>query len=1295
MTFAKEHGNRQEYKRALEAYLPTSPVYDYLEGRVPRPSFTYIRLAELTEAEEKERINKEIGERRTRLGAKIGHVTMEVTREVFAKSDLEKLYESIIDWTNDDEIRRSYEEKLLQRAYDHLLALSGDAKADKRSQVMKLAHDMVIIKHPFKLAWRMELEWQDLDELTKLDQNVVREYIEFFPGSGMTKVLQGYRGTIEKPKDKDEDKENTDETAQDPSKEADNVKVLSAEERLLLLLDGLEECRDSTFAHRAVGDYYLQIEEYEGCSEMCRTARDLLRIEAQLSGLLFQNTFDAINSNLATCLVYYQSPKNHPEARDIFNDILKRRPESTAALLGIGLIFEEEADYEKATRFLDRALLRDPANMRIATEAAWCKVLNGDVSHGLEDLEKYLTEITANRKSPLDLKSQTLYRVGKCLWDLHTDRASRRSRNGPYARFIASLKANPNYAPPYTSLGLFYADYAKDKKRARQCFQKAFELSASEIEAAERLARDFANDKEWEIVEIIAQRVIDSGVARPSPGSKKKGISWPFAALGVVQTNNQQYPKSVISFQAALRISPADYNSWVGLGESYHSSGRYIAAQRALEHAESIGAGESNGVNSSETWFAQYMLANVFRELGDYELALARYKRVLDLRSNDFGVAIAFLQTLVEQSIHYIETGFYGRAAQGAKHALEVALQMTEEHRNAFNYWKSVGDACTIFSWIPGHAEQLPTEIIMSLLQNTGSEQKEYLSDLDDITIDSLSSTASNSEIPRTTASAYSLHFAVITYKRAIHVSANEYHAQAVAWYNLGLTEWRLSNCDSKQAGGSSQSESQRFAKAALRCFKTAIELEASNADFWNALGVATTQMNPKVAQHAFVRSLHLNERSARTWTNLGTLYLLQNDPELAHKAFGRAQSTDPGYAQAWVGEGLIAVLTGDSREGLSHFTHALEIADASSRFVKSQYVISAYENISSTTRKSEELTKPIQPIFALQQLDYQSSDATSYRLLLGLLQERIGDYVAAVDSLTIVCEATEVRYEETEDATSLIQFLKARTNLARTQLANNDFDASIESSETVLNLSEEQDIAGLAKNELQRLRLSAHLTAGLAHFKAGSMNEAIDMFQAALSESSSAPDVICLLSQVLWAKGGAEERGVAKEQLFDCIEKNEGLVDATMLLGAMSVLDGDKSTQEAIFADLQNMRVNDKLSASQYRRIDHLQAMLAEVSQDGSETSTEGINAVATSILLSPFESAGWSTLAGLASNTHAAQMALKTATKSVPPAGSLDAEHLSIAYGGTGSAGDAQRAIAICPWNNSSWASLQACTV
>ncbi|RAR12169.1 tpr-like protein [Stemphylium lycopersici] len=157
---ARAHGSKTQYARALSTQLPSSPVYSYLEGRLPDPSKTYTRIAEIHETQEASTIKRLIDERRLRIGATLEGTTAAVKNEVYAASPLEGIYEEIINWTRDDELRREYEEKLLARAYDTLMVLPAGEKADKREKVMKLAHDMVVIKHPNLLAWTIELEWR-------------------------------------------------------------------------------------------------------------------------------------------------------------------------------------------------------------------------------------------------------------------------------------------------------------------------------------------------------------------------------------------------------------------------------------------------------------------------------------------------------------------------------------------------------------------------------------------------------------------------------------------------------------------------------------------------------------------------------------------------------------------------------------------------------------------------------------------------------------------------------------------------------------------------------------------------------------------------------------------------------------------------------------------------------------------------------------------------------------------------------------------------------------------------------
>ena len=1272
--FVKQNGASAQQKRALRVTLPGSPVYDFLEGRLPHPTLGFTRIAEITEREEAQRIKTEINNRRTRIGARVGQVTTEVKREVFSESELEELYQSIINWTVEDEIRREYEEKLLLRAYEHLLVLPADQKSQKLDQVLSIAEGMVIIHHAFQLAWDLVLETRDFDNLQDLDANILREYVTLFSDSGLGRILKAWLSSelcpFPPPKKSEEEKSEDDEAPE----------ILSAEDRLAMMTDGVNKSENSPFAYRLACDYFLYLDEHETVVETSRAGLQVLSTQSVKLSMSLQNTKDALNSALGTALVHYQAPRNHAEAKRLFEDILQRKPKLTPALIGLGLIFEEIENYGAAIDFLQQALGEDPSNVRVGTELAWCKALNGDNTTARDELENYLPKLKTDDPRSRDLRAQCIYRVGICMWNLDDSKTARKDRNGAYARFLSAIKTNVNFAPAYTSLGHYYELYAKDKKRARQCFQKAFELSPAETEAAERLARSFADKGEWEIVEVISQRVIDSGRARPPPGSKRKGLSWPYSALGVVQMNKQEYQQAIVSFLAALRISPDDYQSYVGLGESYHNSGRYNSASRTFNYA--LEPHEDGKMKiTGETWFAKYMLSNVHRELGEYQEATDGLQGVLEDRPDEFGVLISLLQTYVEHAWHCVEKGVFGQAIDNCNLAIDTATKVAHNNPQAFNLWKSVGDACTTFSWVLSGVDKFPSDEIRTLLDGEGQDEAlSQLSDIDGIRSSTLAETQENGN---TTGSALPLPLVagILSYKRAIFSSAHDIHAQAVAWYNLGWAEHRAFSLSDGKSG-------KKFLKAAVRCFKRAIEMEAGNSEFWNALGVVTTTLNPQVAQHAFVRSLHLNELNAKVWTNLGVLYTLQNDHELAHKSFGRAQSTDPDYAHAWVGEGLIALMQGESKEALNHFTHAFEISDSASVISKRQYASSTFDHLLTSPTVSNNLTALIQPLFALEQLRAQAPKELPFKHLSALFLERVGNFNDAIETLTELCSSAEAEYESSESDAALARFAHAKADVARCQLAAHSHASASENANTALDLSADAENSGLDPEARRKLRLSAHLTAGLAAHYLKQDGEAINMFRAALEESNNNPDVVCLLVQVLWAHGGSEEKAAAREQLFECFESNPEHAGVMTLLGAIAALDSDEETTAAVRDDLVALRTNPKLQTADQAQIDSLLSALASLNDN--ENNDAALASAQTATLLNPERSHAWKLLAELSGDSYAADMALQTAQKAVPPNGTSSAGELATAFAGVGTVADAQRAMALAPWERIGWETM-----
>lgn len=1299
--YVRVHGDKLQYADALWIQLPESPLYAILEGRFPRPDKTYETIAYLLEEFEKKRKNTLVGDRRTRLGAKLSEVKAEVKWEIYSQSKLEHIYRQFINWTTDDELRRTFEEKLLHYCYDRLLVTpAGDMKAQEHAKVCGLAKDMVAIKHPFKLAWDIAIEWQDHKEIGDWDSNLLRDYCHFFPDSDLYKVIISFltsnfspfpaldetakpTNVSNSPDDSPDDSEDDDDDGGVPT----SFVPLTDEDRLMMISEGITGT-ESVLAYRIVGTYFLQTGEYESTVEFMRKARLFLSKEGVKIGISYENSDDACALCLATSLIYYQSPRHHQEAKNLFDKVLERDSTSTPALIGVGLIFEEEEQYDQAIDFLERALKRDDSNIRVKSEAAWVKALKADWSTAKQELFECLALLDKVAAANKELLSDTQYRIGCCIWKLDASRQARKQRKGEcaYAYWLKALSSNMNHAPTYTSLGLFYKDYARDRKRARRCFQKALELSAAEVTAAEQLARSFAEDGDWERVELVAQRVIDSGKVKPPPGSKRKGISWPFAAMGVAELNKQDFHKAITSFQAALRISPNDYHSWVGLGESYHSSGRYVAATKAIVNAQSLEEQQASSGVSHDTWFTKYMLANIKRELGEYDESISLYQAVMETHPEEQGVITALMQTMVDNALTSVERGTFGKAIQLAIDTIDFACTTTGDAKKTFNFWKSLADAISVFCFVQSRMASFPAAQVRMLLEDGHQEAYALLATVDKVGTDVVYAEGIYSHDERLGVDlTRCIHAVILSCKEAIHVSAGDVHAQAVAYYNLGWAEYRAHSCLPPHL----RKKYSNYVKAAVRAFKRAIELESGNGDFWNALGVVTSQINPAVSQHAFVRSLHLNERSPVGWTNLGGLALLSGDCGVAKEAFTRGQSADPEYAHAWLGQGFVSLLLGNVKEARGLFTHAMQIAEASSVPTRKHYSASSFDHML-TAPASTTVTSLIQPLFALSQVQSLNPQDLTFGHLSAMFQERTRDSLSAVRALEKLCGAIESDYEMTESKESLARFTLARTDLARAHLAAGQYQEAVECGEMALGLSSDESESELSGEQRKMARLSAHLTVGIGQYFAGANEEAERCFELALGESDNNPGVTCLLAQVLWAQGTEASRDKAREALFGVIERQPSHVQSVLLLGVVALLDQDKGSLEAVVEELQGLRTSDQVTATQQSQIGEVLRSIAGTADGHGEQGV--MHQVQGDVMLHPHLPHGWSALAQVTGDMNAAQMALKVAARGLPPRGSLEAEEIAQAYAGTGTAADAQRAAFLSPWQSVGWTALAA---
>lgn len=240
----------------------------------------------------------------------------------------------------------------------------------------------------------------------------------------------------------------------------------------------------------------------------------------------------------------------------LINTVLKRSPQNVKTLMAQGFVLQAREEWRRAKDSFDCVVdLCEDASfaLRAQEESAWCGNAMGEGREAVERLKTVYGSLEAsNSASELDL-ARCQWRIGQSYWNIggkscipshlqiDTEAYQGDERQNAFAFFIAALKKDPEYAAAFTSLGLHYAEFATppDPIRASKCFQKAFELDPRETIAAERLANGFAEEQEWELLEVIAKRTIegegglDAGIKSAKEGDAPMNV-WAWRALGVV-----------------------------------------------------------------------------------------------------------------------------------------------------------------------------------------------------------------------------------------------------------------------------------------------------------------------------------------------------------------------------------------------------------------------------------------------------------------------------------------------------------------------------------------------------------------------------------------------------------------------------------------------------------------------------------------------------------------------------------------------------------------------------------------
>ncbi len=195
------------------------------------------------------------------------------------------------------------------------------------------------------------------------------------------------------------------------------------------------------------------------------------------------------------------------------------------------------------------------------------------------------------------------------------------------------------------------------------------------------------------------------------------------------------------------------------------------------------------------------------------------------------------------------------------------------------------------------------------------------------------------------------------------------------------------------------------------------------------------------------------------------------------------------------------------------------------------------FDRLNTLRRRDDLSPETFSPaFFVLDRFCKQRPQHATAQHLFGLVCERLGHLDLAVDVIGRAIVLLEADYEECEDPQIEQHFAIAHTNLARLRLMRGDCEGAQESSQVVLGLL--GDSVDADETHLSLLS-QAQLWSGLASFKLGQLDAALESLEAAFETATSSDKreikghIVVVIAQVLWAIGSQEGREAAKERLL------------------------------------------------------------------------------------------------------------------------------------------------------------------
>ena len=1280
-----------------EVFSPGNEEFESLGKHLTTPTESLSGLMRIVKRRETAKISEIVSHNRMKLSSNDPNYQSKINAlawEIYEKSKLDDYFNRLVNVTDDDKERASLENEWLEYRIKVLKATPAEDKPRFFETVKTMVEDMVLVDHDSLVAWKSYFDWQDYESLDDMDPKVVLRFFSKYPNEPLAIILYAWINSrfstynvaeLEKEMEKENgtaapetqtndndngnDDEDDDEAAEVTSlMEADEEMsgALKEEDILSSIIENIDKIKNSTTAYRILSHYYMLNREYSASLPYIKAGITLISYYLRDLGAYLKHSKHELTIDIATCYTYIDAPKNHKAALSLFDKILSEDPNNIRSMIGKSIISIEKENWEEAYNLLTDVISRTPSNLEVQSQLAWCMGNLSDFDESIERFTTVVNKIEGADLRTMDFKAENLWREAKIYimkYESEDNESNIQLVQTAFKLLIQIAKyCSDTFAKSYSLLGDIYVKYFKDPSRAFKCYYKAFELDSSDISSAHYITEVYCDSADWNAASQITGRLIKDECAV----NELRKTSWPYRVMGISFIEKQMEAESIEYFQAAIRISPSDVESWVGLGQAYLGCGRVEASIKVFEKVLTL---------DENHMFAQYFYAKALSEIGEFEQAIPIMKSICLEQPGEETVIMLLAELLVKYAYDLYNEGFLIKSSATTIDAISaIKTAVCALGCSTQNAWIILSTAIYLFSLVESQIDELPLENLLEIFQTVELRNTNTIDALDGVTLDSLLAEDNQDNI------SIALKFLILSAKYAVSTSSFDILTSTVksaCWHNIGTTELSafVTLNDTK------------YRDAAIDAFKKAIECQSNNIETWIGLGMATMDINYRVSQHCFIKAVALSPKDINIWFNLAILGLKNNDVLFATEIITKTQSLEPQSSSPWLGLALIKETEGVTKEGHELFAHSFVLSRGRSKISQllfSKSVLEMRIGHNEDERDIDALEEFTAMIFGLEQY-FKKNPNNPYAIQCALIAlERLHNFSKAKTLCQRLMDILEKNFEVSQDETELFHFAVIKSQLARIQLGLGEYDSAIENASLSDGILADYQGGDVQNSKSFPALLSNHVCLGLANFFQGDFDTTLTHFQELLELSKESRCLVALLSKVLYDVGSEEAKSIASQELMEYTSAHRFDLVTTLLISAMTLLENQEKDILTALQHLLNLPlfdlINDKHGDIPYI----VKEFISKINGSKEQTRVKpGVDFYSQrSAFFFPQRNESWSSI----SKTIQQRVASEGQNK-------ITAEQLSDLYRVNGNLRNIQRSIYFSPWNKQAVASIKGC--